>query len=74
MESTDHEIHEIHEVYKDEEVIDVQMRVKDYRLLMTMIERERSMGVVWKYAIAIAGGFLTFWAVLKTGVLGKFVG
>jgi hypothetical protein len=49
------DLKELHDVYKDEEVIDVKMRVKDYRVMMTIIERERSMNIVWKYVLTIAG-------------------
>ena len=65
------DLKELHDVYKDEEVIDVKMRVKDYRVMMTIIERERSMNIVWKYVLTIAGGIVTFYAVVKTGVFSK---
>lgn len=61
----------LHDVYKDEEMIDVKMRVKDYKVMMSIIEREHSMHLVWKYASTIAGGVVTFYALIKTGVFAK---
>lgn len=72
MENSDNiDQHELHEVYADEEVINVRMRVKDYRILMRVIERERSWNIVFKYLVTIAGGILTFWAVFKSGIFSK---
>lgn len=62
---------EIHDVYKDEEVIVVQMRVKDYKTMMKIIERDRSLGITAKYLLSIAGGILTLVAVFKLGILQK---
>jgi len=50
---------ELHDVYQDQELINVRMRVKDYNTLMKMIERERSMHIVWKYVLTIAGAGIT---------------
>ena len=61
----------LHEIYKDEEVITVRMRVKDYAVLMKVIERERSMGIVAKYVFTILGGILTVIALVKTGIFSK---
>lgn len=66
-------INDPHDVYKDEEVVDVRMRAKDYKILMTIIERERSMGIVWKYVITILTGLTAIGGLVKMGFI-KFGG
>lgn len=68
---------EDHDIFKDEELIMVKMRVKDYRRLMTMIERDESMNVVGRYVKTIilsAAGILAAWFVLWDFIKDKLVG
>lgn len=54
----------INDVYKDDEIIEVKMSVKNLKVLLKMIEREKSMSLVWKYVFSIVGGITTlivFW-------------
>lgn len=68
---------EDHDIFKDEELIMVKMRVKDYRRLMTMIERDESMNVVGRYIKTIvlgAAGILAAWFVLWDFFKDKLLG
>lgn len=65
---------QLHEVYKEEEFIVVKMRVKDYRSLMAMIQRDQSMGIVAKYVLSILGGIITVIGFFNLDVIKKFIG
>ena len=58
----------------ENEVIEVRMRVKDYKTLVTMIERERSLGIVAKYVIGLIGVIMSFVAFLAMIPVNKFFG
>jgi hypothetical protein len=52
------------DVYREEEIIEVRMSVRNLKVLVKMIEREKSMSLVWKYVFSIIGGITTiivFW-------------
>jgi uncharacterized membrane protein len=66
-----------HDIFKDEELITVKMRVKDYRRMMTMIERDESMTVVGRYVKTIllsAAAVLTAWLFLWNFLTDKITG
>lgn len=64
---------EYHDVYKEleEEVINVRMRVKDYRVLMKIIERDRVMTTAWKWILGFLGAFITLASAIQLGLLKK---
>ena len=64
---------EYHDVYKEleEEVINVRMRVKDYRVLMKIIERDRVMTTAWKCILGFLGAFITLASAIQLGLLKK---
>jgi hypothetical protein len=68
----------IHELYKDEELIVVRMRAKDYRRMMTMIERDEAMNVVSRYvktillsAAAVIAAWFYLWDFVKDRIIGS---
>lgn len=68
---------ETHDIFKEEELITVKMRVRDYRRMMAMIERDESMSVVGRYVKTIllsAAAVLTAWLFLWDFVKDKLLG
>lgn len=66
------------DIFKDEELITVKMRVKDYRRMMTMIERDESMTIVGRYiktillsTAAVLTAWLFLWDFLKDKLTGQ---
>lgn len=66
------------EVFKDEELIVVKMRAKDYRRMMTMIERDEAMNVAGRYlktivlsAAAIIAAWIYLWDFFKDKLIGS---
>jgi len=54
----------MNDVYKEDEIIEVKMSVRNLKVLIKMIEREKSMSLVWKYVFSVIGGITTiivFW-------------
>lgn len=67
-----------HDIFKEEELITVKMRVRDYRRMMAMIERDESMSVVGRYvktvllsAAAVLTAWLFLWDFIKDRLLGN---
>jgi hypothetical protein len=69
---------ENNDLYKDEELIVVKMRAKDYRRMMTMIERDEAMNVVMRYvkaillsAAAVVAAWFYLWDFVKDKIIGS---
>lgn len=58
-----------HDIFKEEELISVKMRVKDYRRMMAMIERDESLSVVGRHIktimLGVAGVITAYFVILK---------
>jgi hypothetical protein len=66
------------DLFKDEELIVVKMRAKDYRRMMTMIERDEAMNVVSRYiktillsAAAVVAAWFYLWDFFKDKIIGS---
>jgi len=65
------------DIFKEEELVTVKMRLKDYRRMMAMIERDESMSVVGKHIKTVllwASGVLAAWLFLWDFVKDRLMG